>query len=50
MSKYDAVYFVGNDQAINQVQIFPKRVIEVHIWARLQPYKQYCASGQNIND
>ena len=38
MPKYDAVNFVGDNQAINQSEsVLPKRGIEAHFRARLQP-------------
>ena len=39
MSKYDEVYFVGDNQAINKESesIIPKRGIEAHFQTRLQP-------------
>ena len=48
MSKYDTVYFVGDNEAIYRVQVnLPKRGIEVHFQTRLQP--QSLRQGQMSN-
>ena len=45
MSKYEAVYFVGDNQRLTESEsILPKRGIEAHFQARLQPYLSLCFS------